>query len=117
MGKKPKFFCDFCGNEVKQNDISCKRCGKFFSAVRCPQCGKTGTADIFANGCPICGYAFKPGEQNAAAAKKGERHYVQLPGKKTEVTSDPLPVWIYVATLGAAVLIVAAILFLGMHRR
>lgn len=98
--KKPKFYCDFCGNEVKQNDISCKKCGKFFSAVRCPSCGKTGTADVFTNGCPKCGYAFDKGINQKTTTTKP---YLVKPNT---VGNDPLPVWIYIVTIAAVLLIV-----------
>ena len=38
--KQAKFFCENCGEEVAQNARFCNKCGRFFSAVRCPQCGK-----------------------------------------------------------------------------
>lgn len=56
-GKSAKFFCENCGAEVPQNARVCRKCGRFFSAVRCPACGKTGTPDQFTDGCPACGYA------------------------------------------------------------
>ena len=48
--RKPKFFCDFCGNEVKPNAKSCPKCGKFFESVRCPRCNKTGKQSEFLAG-------------------------------------------------------------------
>ena len=41
--EQAKFFCESCGKEVKQNAKVCTYCGKFFSSVRCPNCGKTGS--------------------------------------------------------------------------
>ncbi len=55
--KKAKFFCENCGAEVPAKASMCRHCGRFFSSVRCPQCGKTGTNNTFKNGCPRCGYA------------------------------------------------------------
>ena len=42
--KQAKFFCENCGEEVAQNARFCNKCGRFFSAVRCPQCGKVGSS-------------------------------------------------------------------------
>ena len=53
--KQAKFFCENCGEEVAQNARFCNKCGRFFSAVRCPQCGKVGSSHSFVNGCPSCG--------------------------------------------------------------
>ena len=72
--KKAKFFCEFCGNEVKQNDKVCTYCGKFFASVRCPNCGKTGRTEEFTHGCPACGYAVKPaGKRKTGFGQKSEQ--------------------------------------------
>jgi len=57
-----KFFCENCGAEVPQNAKVCRHCGKFFSSVRCPVCGTTGSPSKFAKGCPNCGYAVGKGK-------------------------------------------------------
>ncbi len=62
--KEAKFFCESCGSEVPRNSKVCPTCGKFFAAVRCPQCGRIGTNDDFKNGCPTCGYAVIPNNEN-----------------------------------------------------
>ena len=54
---KPKYFCESCGEEVPSDAKFCKKCGSFFAAVRCPQCGFTGNQNTFKNGCPKCHYA------------------------------------------------------------
>ncbi len=84
--KKARFFCEFCGAEVKRDDKLCKTCGRFFASVRCPKCGTTGGPGDFKRGCPNCGYAFgKDSGRNAVIkTKKGGE-------------PDSLPFWIYAA--------------------
>ncbi len=103
MEKKPKFFCDYCGTEVKQNDRMCRKCGKFFSSVKCPACGKTGPASVFTNGCPGCGYAFS--EDPSSLPEGGSASS----GKGAE--AENLPFWIYLSALGLTVILVIAALF------
>ncbi len=55
--KKPKYYCERCGAEVRKDARVCPRCGRFFSSVKCPRCGYVGASDDFAAGCPVCGYA------------------------------------------------------------
>jgi len=55
--KRPRYFCEHCGLEVRKNAKICPRCGRFFSSVKCPRCGYTGQAEDFESGCPVCGYA------------------------------------------------------------
>ncbi|GMO47734.1 MAG: zinc ribbon domain-containing protein [Treponemataceae bacterium] len=96
-----KFFCEYCGAEVSSNAKICKKCGKFFLSVRCPECGKTGNAAIFANGCPGCGYAAgkeRPAAKTAAVSVK--------PGRK-----DPLPSWLYILCAGALIVLAGAFIF------
>jgi hypothetical protein len=86
--KKPKFFCESCGSEVRQNDRLCPHCGRFFASVKCPSCGISGDARAFRNGCPRCGYAM-----NGTAGKSGEERPGRKPVRATD--TDPLPWWIY----------------------
>lgn len=83
--KKARFFCEFCGAEVKRDDKLCKTCGRFFASVRCPKCGATGGPGDFKRGCPRCGYAFGKNTEREAetAIKKGRE-------------PDSLPFWIYI---------------------
>ncbi|MBR1912599.1 MAG: zinc ribbon domain-containing protein, partial [Treponema sp.] len=55
-----KYFCENCGEEVAANARFCPHCGRFFSAVRCPQCGHMGAVTSFKDGCPKCHYAMTP---------------------------------------------------------
>jgi len=98
--KRAKFFCEFCGNEVKQNDKFCNYCGKFFASVRCPNCGKTGRTEEFTNGCPACGYAVSQGQgKSHTPASRARKNY-----------DGSLPFWIYII-----VFIVLAILVVGLY--
>ena len=121
--KQPRFFCDFCGTEVKRNDRICPNCGKFFSAVRCPACGLTGQAALFVKGCPDCGYAVLPGSESASNStakkrqKKARKAHPQgksprnaAPSKrKPQAAGDPLPIWIYIAVACLLAAVVAVI--------
>ena len=116
--KDAKFFCESCGSEVPRNAKVCPVCGKFFAAVRCPNCGRTGTSDEFKNGCPTCGYAvdltsyfagqLDDDEQpNKKSKKKRERKrianistYNSGYSRGYEKSSDSsLPAWIYIVTI------------------
>ena len=84
MKKQAKFFCENCGEEVKQNARFCNKCGRFFSAVRCPACGKIGSSHAFTNGCPACGYADKPNKKTnlsnsleKQSLKKKDQDYIE----------------------------------------
>lgn len=111
--KQAKFFCENCGSEVPENSKLCKNCGKFFSAVRCPNCGATGHSSDFKNGCPECGYAvnknsgknisFSKTENNAkalAAIFHNSKRSSQGPfnNQVTIKNENSLPIWVYVST-------------------
>lgn len=124
MKKEAKFFCENCGEEVAQNARFCKKCGRFFSSVRCPKCGKVGSAHAFSKGCPQCGYAEKPAKTSkkgsadsiSQGASKGH-FYFHKPGSaasnstyKKNYNSSSLPFWIYGITF--SLLVVMIILFM-----
>lgn len=101
-----KFFCENCGSEVPENAKLCKKCGKFFISVRCPNCGKSGTSKEFKNGCPECGYAVG---KNNGSKKKTYNNAVALnqifasAGRTGRVYEknrhdSSLPLWIYLVT-------------------
>ena len=100
MTKKPKFFCEHCGTEVKGNDRVCPHCGKFFASVRCPSCGFSGASRDFRSGCPVCGYAFGTGGQS----------YGNRKAKRAREAADPLPWWVFAALVTLAVALCALIL-------
>lgn len=56
-----KFFCDNCGEKVNKDEFRCPRCGRYFRSVKCPACGFSGSAGLFTDGCPACGYAEEGG--------------------------------------------------------
>lgn len=68
-----KFFCENCGSEVPKDAKMCRHCGRFFSSVRCPVCGTTGSNQKFANGCPNCGYAVGKGTKNNTKLQKEKK--------------------------------------------
>lgn len=90
---RPKFFCEFCGTEVKQNDRVCTHCGKFFASVRCPSCGFTGVSKLFRDGCPACGYAVFTDRRSRSGG------YTEEIKKAKRGDTDPLPWWIYLVSV------------------
>jgi len=111
LKKKPRFFCDNCGNEVGPNEKSCRHCGRFFASVRCPSCGFIGDETSFKNGCPSCGYSAPQGADKASAdklsvgkqaANKTERHQMIPAGK--------LPLWVYILSIGAFIIVCAMLI-------
>ncbi len=124
--KQAKFFCENCGAEVAQNARFCKKCGRFFSSVRCPVCGKTGSSNAFLNGCPSCGYAGKDKggitsfdtieQARNAADKKGhfflhKRHSSPDASLRGKFSGDgSLPIWIYAVTLCALLGIIVGLM-------
>jgi ssDNA-binding Zn-finger/Zn-ribbon topoisomerase 1 len=53
---RAQFYCDSCDASVPFNAGKCPNCGKFFAAVKCPQCSYEGKPAEFSKGCPVCGY-------------------------------------------------------------
>lgn len=112
---KAKFFCENCGAEVPENAKLCKKCGKFFISVRCPNCGRTGTSREFKKGCPDCGYAMGKAGNSSAKTMNNARalglilgqagRYSQAMAKSRHEHS--LPLWIYITT----VVMFAAVMF------
>lgn len=102
--RQPKFFCEYCGSEVRQNDKLCHHCGRFFASVKCPSCGFTGDSPMFRDGCPACGYAVT-GNGPSLPPKSAP--------KKKDAGTDPLPWWIYLA----AILMLAGFVALVLIRK
>ncbi|GHV92741.1 hypothetical protein AGMMS50268_32440 [Spirochaetia bacterium] len=103
--KKPRFFCDNCGAEVKQNTKSCPQCGRFFASVRCPKCGFTGSEDLFRSGCPACGYSASEALPENSPEGRGTR-----PKADRREAVGALPIWVYILT-GLVMIGVFAIMF------
>ena len=116
--KEAKFFCESCGSEVPRSSKVCPTCGKFFAAVRCPQCGATGSNDDFKDGCPRCGYAINPdgtksngsGLINLSGSKnkKGKKSKQEIDwsifsgrhnGSSAGYAESGLPVWVYASSV------------------
>ncbi|MBP3772495.1 MAG: zinc ribbon domain-containing protein [Treponema sp.] len=122
-----KFFCENCGAEVPQNARVCRHCGKFFSSVRCPVCGTTGSPGKFANGCPTCGYAVgqgqkidAPSQKESRASRKSKKALLdaidaQNPRTSRRRNSDgTLPVWSFFVILAILALFVfSALKYIG----
>lgn len=113
--KKAKFFCEFCGKEVHQNDKVCQYCGKFFASVRCPKCGKVGRTEEFTHGCPACGYAVAP--SNRKKGGYGTRSFLGLSSsnnnsslfnssKNSKNYDGSLPIWMYILVIAVLVCLV-----------
>ena len=124
--QKAKFFCENCGAEVPADAHMCKNCGRFFSSVRCPACGATGSASKFAKGCPVCGYATDSGTFNISAYSEEEKEEVRrrLTGaeqkkikgafaayerKHARGSGSALPFWVYAVTLAVFLGVIAAV--------
>jgi RNA polymerase subunit RPABC4/transcription elongation factor Spt4 len=99
--KKPKYYCEHCGLEVRRDARICPRCGRFFSSVKCPKCGYVGQADEFDSGCPVCGYAI-----SANAAPE--------PIKPLPPAAPPPPWWAY--PLAAAFVLLLVLLLVQILR-
>lgn len=111
--KKPKYFCENCGEEVNAKARFCPHCGKFFSSVRCPNCGHTGSVDSFKKGCPACHYAISEEElrgesipqkntlsQTISLQKKKRtfRHFPSYSGNTASISGDT-PVWLMITSI------------------
>ena len=128
MKKNARFFCENCQTEVKGNARFCGHCGRFFAAVKCPSCGKTGASHTFKNGCPQCGYAVGSSNSSSteksnsfsndknSSSKKSSNNGFSLSklfgnsNSKHEkrYSEDSLPLWIYLV----AVIFLIVILFM-----
>ena len=84
--KKAKFFCEFCGNEVKQHDKVCQ------------YCGKTGRTEEFTHGCPACGYAVH-------GSRYGTKGKLGLGGRNKSYDGS-LPFWIYILVIAVLIALV-----------
>lgn len=123
--KSAKYFCENCGEEVAKNARFCPHCGRFFSAVRCPQCGHMGAVTVFKNGCPKCHYAMTPqdiyGTPQATPSTKQNKSKVTPKKSKSKSASrksnyshnDDVPIWLYVVSL-IALFVIIGIAFIKM---
>ncbi|GBU29268.1 hypothetical protein R84B8_02832 [Treponema sp. R8-4-B8] len=100
MNKKPRFFCDYCGNEVGSEVKKCPYCGRIFASVRCPSCGYSGQDRMFQNGCPMCGYSAPP-------SPKQKNPKMKPPKIKHRHAGEPIPFWTYIVTFIALFAVIA----------
>lgn len=111
--KKPKYFCENCGEEVNAKAKFCPHCGKFFSSVRCPNCGHTGSVDSFKKGCPACHYAISEEELRGEVShhelkshpritmpkrNRSFRHFAAGSGSTAFISGDT-PVWLMITSI------------------
>ena len=109
--KSDKYFCENCGEEVAANARFCPHCGRFFCAVRCPQCGHMGAVTAFKDGCPKCHYAMTPddifgtqtnqseSQRNPQKQKKSSNLYPKTMNKSKQTHNDDAPIWLYIVSL------------------
>ena len=108
--KRSRFFCENCGSEVRPDSKVCPSCGRFFSAVRCPNCDYTGDGKEFLHGCPNCGYSgtgfHEQGARRGAVEEwydsadiEGQPASGALGGSKWTSPKGP-PGWVYWLALG-----------------
>lgn len=93
----PRYYCEHCGAEVAKDAKICRRCGHFFTSVKCPRCGYVGKADDFALGCPSCG--------SVEAARPAPD-----PIRPLAAEAPPLPWW---AFLAAGLVLLCLLFFLA----
>lgn len=127
--RRAKFFCENCGAEVPESARFCKHCGKFFTSVRCPQCGAQGSASRFANGCPECGYAMGDSQsplKKSMEEKKTRRASAVRASRKTRPRESraasrnsgdaALPIWVYAVTLAGIAAACALVALYGCKK-
>ena len=105
MSKQAKFFCENCQTEVDGNAKFCPNCGRFFSSVKCPKCGKIGSTAVFKNGCPECGYSGSATTNSSLDSDIPQNSQKRIKNKKNE-SDDSLPFWIYILAISVLVLVV-----------
>ncbi|MCR5764329.1 MAG: zinc ribbon domain-containing protein [Treponema sp.] len=125
--KSAKYFCENCGEEVAANARFCPHCGRFFSAVRCPQCGYMGAVTAFKDGCPKCHYAMTPDDifgtpstqsnTNKSVQKKEKKSKKSINAKSLnkpqQTRNDDAPIWLYIVSL-IVLFIILGIIFTKM---
>ena len=70
-----KFFCESCGAEVPRNARFCKKCGRFFASVRCPNCGGVTLKPL--TGQELTGTAYPAGENFKVYADYSAEEWAQ----------------------------------------
>lgn len=100
-----RFFCQNCGEEVREHDDLCRSCGAIFVAIQCPQCGFRGKQHRFRDGCPECGYLGSRSGTMDSDRQSGipygasaDRRVRYASGRK------PMPGWVFWMILGVLTL-------------
>ncbi|MGN0728255.1 zinc ribbon domain-containing protein [Treponema sp.] len=120
--KKAKYFCEGCGSEVVPDAKFCPKCGRFFAAVRCPNCGHIGTVRNFIKGCPACHYAMSKDEIYGEPSSQGRKKRLSASSRKkikkafknhqpASLFSDDVPAWLFFASI-IALIVIFAVLFI-----
>ena len=125
--KNAKYFCENCGAEVASKARFCPHCGKFFSAVRCPNCGHTGSVSEFKKGCPVCHFAISDSEMRGeekpvkslgnVISKKSRKKAaggINFAGGGTGALSEDTPLWLLIS--GLIVLAGLIVMFIYMFK-
>ncbi len=131
--KTTAFFCEHCGNPVPLEAKTCPHCGRRFDAVRCPICSLVGDQELFADGCPRCGYLKRVGGAAAstkplpkavnfeAASPEEETSAKRLrPPKRPvprfrEAPRTRLPRWFYLITIFVLLAVIVALIALSLR--
>ncbi|HKK49747.1 MAG TPA: zinc ribbon domain-containing protein [Alkalispirochaeta sp.] len=100
-----RFYCEFCGAEVNEDDEVCSHCGAIFVAIKCPRCGYRDKQHRFHNGCPHCGFLSEhPGSTD---------EWAPIYSKRADPTyRRPMPSWVFwvvLIVLGGSFVILAQI--------
>ena len=118
--KERSFYCESCGKPVSLRAERCPSCGKQFDAVKCPVCEFAGSASLFSDGCPSCGYlsgsnAIKSGSFVEVSLEKEmkESQTAENPPARSEPKKKSLPGWAY--TLISVALIAFLVLLLVLY--
>jgi hypothetical protein len=74
---------------VRPDAKVCPKCGRFFSAVRCPNCGYTGEGREFTYGCPSCGYSGTGFRGEGRRTKGREEWYDAVDLDRAEPVAGP----------------------------
>jgi len=122
-----KFFCEFCGSQVRAADRICPHCGSFFSQVRCPACGFQGENKLFLKGCPVCGFATATSGGKAAPVESGKSNPRQNGGTKpvrnqfsgpiSKAEAKPAPAWVMPVLIAVFVAVIALAVLVLQGRR
>lgn len=103
--KETEFLCENCKARVAKDAKMCRKCGKFFHAVRCPKCGAVGNVEYFERGCPECGYFPSANIEKNHQKKEKNLSYkkayfllnlIKRVRLEESAREEALPKWVYV---------------------